>query len=239
MLQRLPANRVAILLSTFNGARFLPAQLESLLGQTFEEWTLYWRDDGSTDNSVAVVEAFARAAGQGRCVQVQCTTTRLRPAASYLALLAAVQHLLAEQDMVAFADQDDVWLPEKLARGVAALRPLDKLAAELNCGVPTLKDILEQLVRPGRDPRQDLQAPLLRSDVLSMEDLQPGMRLKGTVRNVIDFGAFVDLGVKHDGLLHVSQMPRGTLLKVGDILDVEILKVESERGRIALGLVKK
>ena len=66
MLQRLPANRVAILLSTFNGARFLPAQLESLLGQTFEEWTLYWRDDGSTDNSVAVVEAFARAAGQGR-----------------------------------------------------------------------------------------------------------------------------------------------------------------------------
>ena len=121
MLQRLPANRVAILLSTFNGARFLPAQLESLLGQTFEEWTLYWRDDGSTDNSVAVVEAFARAAGQGRCVQVQCTTTRLRPAASYLALLAAVQHLLAEEDMVAFADQDDVWLPEKLARGVAAL----------------------------------------------------------------------------------------------------------------------
>ena len=88
-------------------------------------------------------------------------------------------------------------------------QPLEKLAAELGAGVPTLEDILEQLVRPGRDPRQDLPAPILRSDVLSMEDLAAGMRLKGTVRNVVDFGAFVDIGVKQDGLLHRSQiLPR-------------------------------
>jgi uncharacterized protein len=109
------------------------------------------------------------------------------------------------------------------------------LALELGVGVPTLTDIFEQLVRPGRDPRQDAPLPILRSDVLSMEDLVTGMRLKGTVRNVVDFGAFVDIGVKQDGLLHRSQIPRGVRLQVGDILDLEILKVEAERGRISLG----
>lgn len=113
--------------------------------------------------------------------------------------------------------------------------PLEKLAAELNCGVPTLKDIFEQLVRPGRDPRTDTPAPILRSDVLKVEDLAPGLTLKGTVRNVVDFGAFVDIGVKHDGLLHRTQIPFGTVLKVGDIIDVEILKIEPERSRISLG----
>lgn len=113
-------------------------------------------------------------------------------------------------------------------------QPVEKLAAELGTGVLTLTDILEQLVRPGRDPRQDLPAPVLRSDVLSMEDLVTGMQLKGTVRNVVDFGAFVDIGVKQDGLLHRSQIPQGTVLKVGDIIDVEIQKIEAERGRIGL-----
>ena len=103
--------------------------------------------------------------------------------------------------------------------------------------MPTLSDIFEQLVRPGRDPREDLPAPLLRSDVLSMDDLQTGMILNGTVRNVVDFGAFVDIGVKQDGLLHRSQIPRGTPLSVGDIVEVEILSVEKERGRISLGWV--
>jgi uncharacterized protein len=116
-----------------------------------------------------------------------------------------------------------------------ARQPVERLADELGAGVPTLSDILEQLVRPGRDPRQDLPPPVLRSDVLSMEDLKTGMRLKGTVRNVVDFGAFVDIGVKQDGLLHRSQMPRGLALGVGDVIDVEILKVEAERGRIGLG----
>lgn len=116
-----------------------------------------------------------------------------------------------------------------------AKTPLEALATQLGCGVPTLQDILEQLVRPGRDPRTDAPAPILRSDVLKMEDLAEGMTLKGTVRNVVDFGAFVDIGVKQDGLLHRTQIPNGTILKVGDIVDVQILKVEKERGRIGLG----
>ncbi len=117
----------------------------------------------------------------------------------------------------------------------APAQSLDILAAELGTGVPTLTDIFEQLVRPGRDPREDLPAPLLRNDVLSMDDLQRGMRLSGTVRNVVDFGAFVDIGVKQDGLLHRSQIPRGEILGVGDVIEVEILNVEQERGRISLG----
>lgn len=124
-------------------------------------------------------------------------------------------------------------LPERKA-ALERLRP-EALAAELGCGLPTLLDIFEQLVRPGRDPREDTPAPILRSDVLKMEDLAPGMTLKGTVRNVVDFGAFVDIGVKQDGLLHRSQIPIGAVLKVGDIIDVEILKIEPERGRISLG----
>jgi uncharacterized protein len=118
---------------------------------------------------------------------------------------------------------------------LVAKTPPEKLAAELGCGLPTLKDILEQLVRPGRDPRSDTPTPILRSDVLKAEDLLVGMELKGTVRNVVDFGAFVDIGVKQDGLLHKSRIPPGTLLKVGDIIDLEILKIEPERGRISLG----
>jgi len=117
-------------------------------------------------------------------------------------------------------------------------RPIEELAAEVGCGIPTLQDILEQLVRPGRDPRQDAPAPILRSDVLKMEDLVVGMRMKGTVRNVVDFGIFIDIGVKQDGLLHRTQIPAGMALQVGDIVDVSILKVEPERGRISLGMDK-
>jgi len=113
-------------------------------------------------------------------------------------------------------------------------KPVEKLSTEVGAGVPTLVDILEQLVRPGRDPRQDMPLPILRSDVLKMEDLTQGMRLKGTVRNVVDFGAFVDIGVKQDGLLHRSQVPAGPALQVGEIIDVEIIKIEPERGRISL-----
>lgn len=113
-------------------------------------------------------------------------------------------------------------------------KPLEQLSDELGAGVPTLTDILEQLVRPGRDPREDMPLPILRSDVLKMEDLSQGMRLKGTVRNVVDFGAFVDIGVKQDGLLHRSQVPPGVTLQVGEVIEVEILKVEPERQRISL-----
>jgi len=120
-----------------------------------------------------------------------------------------------------------------------AKTPPEKLAAEIGCGLPTLNDILEQLIRPGRDPREEAPTPILRSDVLKMEDLTPGLELKGTVRNVVDFGAFVDIGVKQDGLLHKSQIPFGTVLKVGDVIGVTIQKIEAERGRIGLGWLEK
>lgn len=113
-------------------------------------------------------------------------------------------------------------------------QPVDRLAQELKAGVLTLNDILDQILRPGRDPRQDLPAPILRKDVLKMQDLAVGMRLQGTVRNVVDFGAFIDVGVKQDGLLHRSQLPPGVAVQVGDVVTVEIQKVEIDRGRIAL-----
>lgn len=122
-------------------------------------------------------------------------------------------------------------------RGAALrqLQPDGALAAELGIGLPTLQDIFQQLLRPGRDPREDLPPPILRSDVLSMDDLTPGMQLNGTVRNVVDFGAFIDIGVKQDGLLHRSQIPRSAHLSVGDVLPVVVQSVDKERGRIGLG----
>ena len=116
------------------------------------------------------------------------------------------------------------------------------LAAALGIGLPTLQDILDDLTRPGRDPRAELAAPVLRSDVLKLEDLAPGMRLTGTVRNVVDFGAFVDIGVKQDGLVHISEMADFhvrnpyEIVGVGDIVQVTILNVDVQRGRIALSL---
>ncbi|MBN1230279.1 MAG: RNA-binding transcriptional accessory protein [Anaerolineales bacterium] len=114
-------------------------------------------------------------------------------------------------------------------------KSLDEISTECGVGEHTLKDILEQLIRPGRDPREDVQPPILRSDVLKMEDLVSGMLLQGTVRNVLDFGAFVDIGLKQDGLLHISRIPNEVELNVGDIIDVTIVSVESDRGRISLG----
>ncbi len=149
-------------------------------------------------------------------------------------------YAIAESILARAALTVDSSIPDRIAalESLTSKTSHEELAKELNCGVPTLKDILEQLVRPGRDPRSDTPAPILRSDVLKAEDLLTGMQLKGTVRNVVDFGAFVDIGVKGDGLLHKSQIPFGTVLKVGDIIDVEIQKIEAERGRISLGWVK-
>jgi uncharacterized protein len=117
-------------------------------------------------------------------------------------------------------------------------KTITQLAEEYKIGEPTLVDIIEQLIRPGRDPREEVAGALLRSDVLSMEDLAIGMQLKGTVRNVVDFGIFVDIGVKQDGLLHRSQLPSGVQLNVGDVIHVEVLKIEVERGRIGLRWVE-
>lgn len=113
---------------------------------------------------------------------------------------------------------------------------VEELANRLKTGVPTLEDIIDQLIRPGRDPREDAPLPILRSDVLSMDDLSVGLRLKGTVRNVVDFGAFIDIGVKQDGLLHRSKMKSGGSLQVGDVIDVEIENIDPQRGRISLAL---
>jgi len=120
--------RVAILLSTFNGAAFLREQLDSLLSQTHDNWVLYWRDDGSRDATLEVMRGFIATAGQGRCVQIVQPASHLGVTRSFLAMLAAVAPTLAEADTVAFADQDDVWLPQKLARGLAAL---DRMRPEL------------------------------------------------------------------------------------------------------------
>lgn len=120
----------------------------------------------------------------------------------------------------------------------------ETVATELGIGVPTLNDIVKELERPGRDPRDELPPPLLRTDIMSMEDLKPGMELTGTVRNVIDFGVFVDIGVHQDGLVHISQITDrfikhpSEVLKVGDIVKVWVLAVDTAKKRISLTMRK-
>ena len=117
---------------------------------------------------------------------------------------------------------------------------LDNAAEKLGIGRPTLEDIITELSKPGRDPRDELPPPLLRTDVLDIKDLKEGMELKGTVRNVIDFGAFVDIGVHQDGLVHISQISEkrikhpSDVLNVGDVIKVKVLSVDTEKGRISL-----
>lgn len=123
-------------------------------------------------------------------------------------------------------------------------RGAEAMAAELGIGVPTLIDIAKELEKPGRDPRDELPPPMLRQDIMSMEDLKPGMELTGTVRNVIDFGAFVDIGVHQDGLVHISQITNRYIkhpseaLKVGDIVTVWVLSVDANKKRISLTMRK-
>lgn len=175
--------------------------------------------------------AFEQAAG---FLRIQKGTNPLDASAIHPETYEIAEAILARAGLTV-----DSPIEERVSKlsALIAKTPAETLAKELNCGVPTLRDILEQLVRPGRDPRTDTPLPILRSDVLKAEDLVTGMQLKGTVRNVVDFGAFIDIGVKQDGLLHRTQIPIGTVLKVGDIIDVEILKIEHERGRIGLGWV--
>ena len=138
--------------------------------------------------------------------------------------------------------------PSDLAKGgikgmSKKIRDYQKTAEELGIGEITLRDIVQELEKPGRDPREEMPRPILRSDVLEMKDLKPGMILKGTVRNVIDFGAFVDIGVHQDGLVHVSQMSDSRFVKhpldvvsVGDIVEVRVLDVDLEKKRISLSM---
>ena len=119
---------------------------------------------------------------------------------------------------------------------------LKSLAQKLDIGVPTLKDIIKELQKPGRDPRDDIELPLLRSDVMSIDDLKPGMIMTGTVRNVIDFGAFVDIGVHQDGLVHISQLSENyvkhptDVVSIGDIVQVKIIDVDTKKNRISLSM---
>ena len=118
----------------------------------------------------------------------------------------------------------------------------NKLAKELEIGEMTLKDIIEELSKPGRDPREEMPKPILRNDVLKFEDLKEGMILTGTVRNVIDFGAFVDIGVKHDGLVHISELSDkfvknpSEIVSIGDIVKVKVIKIDTEKQKVSLSM---
>ncbi|MCQ2496795.1 MAG: RNA-binding transcriptional accessory protein [Lachnospiraceae bacterium] len=131
-----------------------------------------------------------------------------------------------------------------LSRLGSMIKDKKKLAEELNIGEITLDDIIKELEKPGRDPRKDMPAPILRQDVLEMKDLKEGMVLKGTVRNVIDFGVFVDIGVHQDGLVHISQITNKKFIKhpldalsVGDVVDVKVMSVDTQKKRIQLTMI--
>ena len=136
--------------------------------------------------------------------------------------------------------------PDKLREGSLPIRIEDyeKMAAKLSIGEITLHDIVHELRRPGRDPREDMPKPVLRTDVLEMKDLKPGMILKGTVRNVIDFGVFVDIGVHQDGLVHISQLTNKKFVRhpmeivsVGDVVEVKVMSVDLAKKRIQLTMI--
>lgn len=120
---------------------------------------------------------------------------------------------------------------------------LSRTAGELEIGELTLKDIIDALMRPERDPRDELPKPLLKKEILKLEDLQEGMELQGTVRNVVDFGAFVDIGVKQDGLVHISKLSRQfvkhplDVVSVGDVVTVWVDSVDKQKGRVALTML--
>ena len=141
-------------------------------------------------------------------------------------------------------DKKDLTNKEKLEelRKQLKIVKIEQMAKELDLGEMTLTDIIEELSKPGRDPREDMPKPILRSDVLKLEDLKEGMVLSGTVRNVIDFGAFIDIGVKHDGLVHISEMSEkfvknpSEIVSVGDIVKVKVIKIDKERQKVGLSM---
>ena len=119
---------------------------------------------------------------------------------------------------------------------------ISNMSKTLDVGEMTLTDIIQELSKPGRDPREDMPKPILRNDVLKFEDLKEGMVLNGTVRNVIDFGCFVDIGVKYDGLVHISEMSDkfiknpSEIVSVGDIVKVKVIKIEQDRHKVGLSM---
>ena len=175
-----------------------------------------------------------------------CSTVILLRGLSFLGAEAdyCIPHRLTDgyginNAIVEQAHEDGVALLLTCDNGISAFEQADR-AKELGIGELTLDDILKELEKPARDPREDMPRPLLRSDVMDLKDLKPGMVLKGTVRNVIDFGAFVDIGVHQDGLVHISQMTDKYIkhpleaVSVGDVVDVEVMSVDIPKKRIQL-----
>ena len=181
----------------------------------------------------------------------------IKPNRVELEQYAGMDYIASEQELLSAAEKlmeklgltmEDVRMLQKEAHvggkktaGLSRkIKDEKKLALELGIGELTLQDIVKELEKPARDPREDMPAPILRSDVMDLEDLKPGMILKGTVRNIVDFGAFVDIGVHQDGLVHISQMTDRFIrhpleaVSVGDIVDVQVLSVDAAKKRIAL-----
>ena len=139
---------------------------------------------------------------------------------------------------------EDLLDKDKLSSIKAKLATLDtlKLSKELDIGELTLKDIIDELSKPGRDPRENMPKPILRKDVLKFEDLKEGQVLNGTVRNITDFGCFVDVGVKHDGLVHISEMSDkfvknpSEIVSIGDIIKVKVIGIDQERQKVKLSM---
>ena len=216
-------------------SRSLLQQVSGLNATTAKNIVAYREENGAFTNRSQLkkvpklgAKAFQQSAGFLRIPESKETldNTGVHPE-SYAAAKALLQLLGGD-----VAD-----LPERLeSYGVA------KAAAECGVGEPTLIDIAKELSKPGRDPRDELPAPILRKDVLEMKDLKPGMELTGTVRNVIDFGVFVDIGVHQDGLVHISQVCNrrikhpSEVLKVGDVVKVVVLEVDEKRHRIGLSM---
>ncbi|RIO06689.1 RNA-binding transcriptional accessory protein [Mammaliicoccus sciuri] len=152
---------------------------------------------------------------------------------SYEAAYALIQHVGLQKEDIG----SDV-LKEKLNK-----LDIQDTSENLNIGIPTLEDIIASLIAPLRDPRDEFETPILKSDVLSMEDLKPNMAISGTVRNVVDFGAFVDIGVKQDGLVHISKLSKGyvkhpmNIVSVGDIVDVWVLDVNQDKQKVSLTMI--
>lgn len=149
----------------------------------------------------------------------------------------------ATKSMLELLGLSSKYEPKELKAAVSAVGSLAEIAEKVEVGVPTLQDIVKELEKPGRDPREEMQKPILRSDVLDMKDLKVGMILKGTVRNVIDFGAFVDIGVHQDGLVHISKICNKFIkhpleaVAIGDIVGVEVISIDVHKKRIGLSMI--
>ena len=184
-------------------------------------------------------KAFEQCAG---FLRIKGGTEVLDQTAVHPESYSAAERLLSE---LGFSEQDlkKGGVPG-IAKRLSDRKQAEKLAQNLGIGMFTLRDIAAELEKPGRDPREDAPAQILKSDVLRLEDLRPGMELRGTVRNVIDFGAFVDIGVHQDGLVHISELSDrfvkhpSEVVKVGDIVDVRVLSVDPAKKRIALTMKK-